>query len=173
MTLYLIDANVLMTANNLYYGIDTVPEFWEWLSHNGAAGNIKIPLECYEEILDGSTDEERDLLFAWAREEQVRTALLLSEEVDAYLVQTVMSQGYAADLTDVEIEEIGRDPFLIAHALTSPVDRVVVTTEVSSPRKQRQNRKIPDVCGTFGISCIDPFRMYKSLGFSTRWRPAR
>ena len=91
MTLYLIDANVLMTANNLYYGIDTVPEFWEWLAHNGAAGRIKIPLECYEEFLDGSTDEERD--FAWVRDEQVRTAILLSEEVDTHLVQVVTSQG--------------------------------------------------------------------------------
>ena len=29
--LYLLDANVLITANNLYYPIDSVPEYWEWL----------------------------------------------------------------------------------------------------------------------------------------------
>ena len=26
--LYLLDANVLITAHNLYYPIDAVPEFW-------------------------------------------------------------------------------------------------------------------------------------------------
>ena len=30
-------------------------------------------------------------------------------------------EGYAPDLTDVEIEEIGRDPFLIAYALITKV----------------------------------------------------
>lgn len=29
--LYLLDANELITAHNLYYPIDVVPEFWEWL----------------------------------------------------------------------------------------------------------------------------------------------
>jgi Domain of unknown function (DUF4411) len=30
--LYLLDANVLITARNRYYPIDTVPEFWSWLA---------------------------------------------------------------------------------------------------------------------------------------------
>jgi hypothetical protein len=33
--LYLTDANVLITANNLYYPIDRVPECWEWLAYMG------------------------------------------------------------------------------------------------------------------------------------------
>ena len=173
MTLYLIDANVLITANNLYYGIEAVPEYWEWLAHHSAQGNMKIPLECYEEILDGSNDAERDLLYAWVREEQHKTAILFEEDVDTNLVQSVVTNGYAADLTDVELEQIGRDPFLIAHALRHPGNRVVVTTERSRPSAQRQNRMIPDVCRAFGIECFDPFRMYKTLGFSTQWRHGR
>jgi hypothetical protein len=170
VTLYLVDANVLITAHNLYYGIETVPEFWEWLTHQGTQGNLKIPLECYEEILDGSNDIERDLLYAWVRHEDNRSAILSAEEVDLNLVQSVVAQGYAPDLTDVEVEQIGRDPFLIAHALRSPSDRVVVTTELSRPTARRQNRKIPDVCQTLGINCVNTFRMNKALGFSTRWR---
>jgi len=41
-------------------------------------------------------------------------------------VQHVLEHGYAPDLNDVEIEEIGKDPFLIAAALAGP-DRAVVT----------------------------------------------
>jgi hypothetical protein len=170
VTLYLIDANVLITAHNSYYGIETVPEFWERLAHHSSKGNLKIPIECFEEIKDGSKDEESDLLYAWVRAEQNKRAILFEEDLDPDLVRRVVRQGYAPDLTDVELEQIGRDPFLIAHALRSRDDRVVVTTERSRPNAQRQNRKIPDVCRTFGIKCYNPFRMYKTVGFSTRWR---
>ena len=77
-----MDANVLITAHSVYYGIGAVPEFWEWLAHHGMQGNLKLPTECYEEILDGSTDEERDLLYAWVREEENKRAILFGEEVD-------------------------------------------------------------------------------------------
>lgn len=168
--LYLIDANVLITAHNLYYPVNGVPEFWAWLSFRAAAGDIKMPLEIYEEVKDGGTDEERDLLFGWVSEEGNKAALILEEEVDPDLVSRVVDAGYARDLNDLEIEQIGRDPFLIAYALAAPAERCVVTTEVSAPRKQRQNRKIPDVCASLGASCCDTFTMLRALGFTTGWR---
>ncbi len=167
--LYVLDANVLITAHNLYYPVDGVPEFWAWLTHKGDVGEIKIPLELYEEVKDGSTDEQKDLLYAWIKEEAVKAAILLEEEVDPELVARVINEGYAPDLTDDEVLQIGRDPFLIAYALASPADRCVVTTEVSAVRKQRQNRRIPDVCDTVGVSCCHTFAMTKALGFKTGW----
>jgi uncharacterized protein DUF4411 len=168
--LYLLDANVLITAHTLYYPIDGVPEFWAWLVHKGGAGDLKMPLENYEEVKDGSTDEEKDLLFGWIKAEEVKAAILLDERVDSDLVARVINEGYAPDLTDDEVVQIGRDPFLIAYALASPADRCVVTTEVSAPRKQRQNRRIPDVCTTMGIVCCNTFAMTKALGFKTGWK---
>jgi hypothetical protein len=170
--LYLLDANVLITAQNTYYPIDTVPEFWAWLVHKGQAGDLKIPLENYEEVKDGSTDEEQDLLFAWIKRQDVTAAILLDEAVEPDLVADVINNGYAPDLTDDETLQIGRDPFLIAYALASPANRCVVTTEVSAPSKQRQNRRIPDVCATLGASCCNTFTMMRALGFRTGWSPA-
>jgi len=167
--LYLLDANVLITAHNLYYGVDAVPEFWSWLAHQGEAGNIKMPLETFEEVKDGSTDEQADLLFAWIRNEDNKAAILLDEEVDQQLVAQVLSQGYADDLNDAEIEQIGRDPFLIAYALKDPAERWVVTTEVSRPTQTRQNRRIPDVCDAVGVQCCNTFEMARALKFSTKW----
>ena len=169
---YLLDANVLITANNLYYPVDAVPEFWDWLAHQAAEGAVKMPIETYEEVRDGGNDAERDPLFAWVQDAANREAILFDEDVDFDLVRRVLEQGYAPDLTDDEIETIGRDPFLIAHALGSPADRWVVTTEVSNARKQRQNRKIPDVCRDMGVSCCDTFTMLRALRFTTRWRAA-
>jgi hypothetical protein len=99
-----------------------------------------------------------------------KVCLLLDEAVDPAQVQLVVANGYAPDLTDTQIEEIGRDPFLIAYALAG-TERCVVTTEVSSPAKKRQNRKVPDVCGTFGVLCHNPFHVYRTLGFRTAWKP--
>lgn len=168
--IYLLDANVLITANNLYYPVEAVPEFWDWVEHHAVAGTIKMPIETYEEVRDGGTDMERDALFAWIRQERVREALLLPDAVDGELMRWVLHEGYAPDLRDDELEAIGRDPFLIAHALAAPADRCVVTTEVSSRNKQRQNRRIPDVCGDMGVPCCNTFEMLRTLRFTTRWR---
>src|ERR1700730_14528507 len=128
-----------------------------------------MPLENYEEVKDGSTDEEKDVLFGWIKAEEVKAAILFDEKVDSDLVSRVINEGYAPDLTDDEIVQIGRDPFLIAYALASPGNRCVVTTEVSAPRKLRQNRRIPDVCNTIGVQCCNTFAMLKALEFKTGW----
>jgi hypothetical protein len=148
--LYLFDANVLITASNTYYPLDQVPEFWDWLQFQGSAGKIKLPLEIMEEILAGKND---DPLLLWMKDAANKRALLLDEMIDPDLVNSVFESGYGADLTDDQIEEVGRDPFLIAYGLSGK-DRCVVTAEVSAPSKKRQNRRIPDVCADFGVDCL-------------------
>jgi len=59
--LYLLDANILITAANTYYGINQVPEFWAWLQHQGTSGHVKMPIETYEEVLE-SRKEGDELL---------------------------------------------------------------------------------------------------------------
>src|SRR5215469_15480186 len=146
--LYLLDANILITAHNTYYPIDRVPEFWSWIQYQGTSGHVKIPREIFEEILAGG--KVGDMLLDWIDSDASRTALLFDEAVDPGLVRNVVNNGYAHDLTDDEIEKLGRDPFLIAYALAGE-DRCVVTTENSKPTKIRHNRKIPDVCAALNL----------------------
>ena len=117
----------------------------------------KSGLEIFEEIKDGPKDSGKDLLFDWIAQPQVRAALLLDESVNPDLVQRVVNQGYANDLTDAEVDELGRDPFLIAYGLADIRQRTIVTSEVSRPGKRRQNRKVPNVCNDFGLSWCGPF----------------
>jgi len=168
--LYLLDANVLITANSLYYPLDQVPEFWTWVSNQATSDRIKIPREIMEEIKAGRKD--KDPLLEWICTPEIEAVLLLNETVDATLVQQVVSAGYAPDLRDDEVEKIGRDPFLIAYALVSPAERTVVTTEVSRPSTLRANRRIPDVCQAVGALCCGPFALNKALGFRTAWSAA-
>jgi hypothetical protein len=165
--LYLLDANVLITANSSYYPIDQIPEFWSWMHHQAASNQVKIPREIMEEIKAGRKDD--DLLLDWLSGADIAAALLFDEVVDATLVQYVVTNGYAPDLHDDEVEKIGRDPFLIAYALADSANRTVVTTEVSRPSTQRANRKVPDVCQSIGVASCGPFALNRALGFRTGW----
>ena len=163
--LYLVDANVLITANNEYYPLDRVPEFWDWLLHMASLGSVKMPSEVIEEITAGD-----DGLAEWVSDREHLEALRLAEEVDVKLLQRVIAEGYAPDLDDTEIVRLGQDPFLISYALRDVSARRVVTTEVSKPTRQRANRHIPDVCNGFGVGWLNSFELVRTLNFKTNWR---
>lgn len=165
--MFLLDANVIITAKDSYYALNQVPEFWDWLLHQGTNGHLKVPREIFEEVSPGRNKD--DPFYAWRKDKATLTALVLEEDINPTILQKVIHAGYGADLTDDELETIGRDPFLVAYALSGH-GRCVVTTEVSRPGKKRQNRKLPDVCDQFGVDWIDTFRMTRALKFSTKWK---
>ena len=158
--LYLLDANVLISAANGLYQLSRVPQFWGWLEAMGTAGRIAVPVEIWEEFKVGG-----DPLAEWARSAPVKRALLLDEEADPETVNEVVSLGYAPDLDDTEIAEVGRDPFLISYAYSHRDTRVVVTAEVSRPGRQRGRRKIPDVCSDLGVRWMDLVELINELDF--------
>lgn len=165
--LYLIDANSIIDAKDLYYVIDRVPEFWDWLIHHGEGGRLKIPAENFEEISPGP--DKKTPFYIWRKDPETTKALVLDEEVEILTVQQVLEKGYGKNLTDEELITIGKDPFLIAYALAEK-NRVVVTSEKSKPKAQRKNRKIPDVCNDLGVRWITPFQLHIELDFKTQWK---
>jgi len=165
--LYLIDANVIIKAKDNYYEVHRVPEFWEWLVHHGEAGNVKVPLEIWDEVNSGPDND--DPFYKWRRDRSIKEALVLEEDIDVALMQHVLASGYGADLTDDELEYIGKDPFLVAYALNGQ-QRCAVTEEQSRPSAQRKKRKIPDVCNDLGITPLDTFALIRKLNFSTSWK---
>lgn len=167
--MHLIDANILITAHNTYYPTNRIPEFWSWTLSKAQQGLVKMPLEMIEEVQAGTGDAEKDLLFDWLQQDGVIDALRLDEEVDADHLQRVLDEGYGENLTDVDLEKIGRDPFIMAYALVSPTDRHVVSNETSRPNAQRGNRKIPDVCRQFGLRSCNAFGLIRQLDFKTAW----
>lgn len=166
--LYLLDADTLITCNRLFYPMRRWQPFWEWLLYQAEAGTIKIPIEQYEEITAGTRTDE---LVAWLREDDVKSAIVLQEAADPSFVSKVTSAGYAPDLTEIEIEKVGRDPFLISYGLQFPSARTIVTFENSAPSKSRGNRKIPDVCNQFSICCSKIFDVINDLDFTFDWKP--
>ena len=96
-------------ANNTHYPVDSVPEYWEWLQHHAEQGNLKMPLEIFEEVKDGP-DGSRDLLFGWIQTAAVKRALVFGERVNASLVQNVITK----EALQQELASIQRCPMLAA-----------------------------------------------------------
>lgn len=163
--LYLLDADAIITGDRDAYPLDRFPIFWEWLFYMAAEGTVKIPIEQYEEITNG-----KGPIVDWCKRPDVRAALLLDEQATQALVSRV-TQEYATDLNEDEIEQIGRDPFLVAYGLVALGSRTVVTFERSAPGKQRANRKVPDVCAGLGVPCCTLYNMIRDLDFTTNWQP--
>lgn len=105
--IYLLDANVMIRAHEDYYPIDRIPQFWVWLAALG--GVAKVPFEIYGEIAV-STGPLHD----WLTDAANSKAMLLDQRIDPANLNKVLKQGYAPDLNDSEIEEIGQDPSLSA-----------------------------------------------------------
>ncbi|MGU3495891.1 DUF4411 family protein [Xanthobacteraceae bacterium A53D] len=162
--MYLLDANVLITAKDTYYPIARVPEFWEWLVHAGERGQLKVPYEIMSEITGGS-----DELSDWLSDPNRRDSLLLNEEVNMGVVQVVLER-YAPDLNEAELIKIGQDPFLISYAFAHFPDWTVVTAEASKPTTTRANRRVPDVCTSLGVPWCNSFALIRHLDFATAWR---
>jgi hypothetical protein len=160
--LYLLDANVLIRAHEDYYGIDQVPQFWDWLLEVAKADQVKMPFEIYQEIAISNGP-----LCSWITVAATKKALILDEEVDQDLVERVLNDGHGSNLNDSDLEKVGQDPFLVDYAL-AVAGRVVVTKEVSRPSKQRANRKVPDVCSDLGVTWMKDFDFYKALNFRTK-----
>ena len=160
MTLYLLDANVLIQAHEDYYPVDRIPQFWAWLLEMAAQNIIKVPRVIFEEVTPPPGP-----LADWVKQKEVRDLMILSEPIARARVTHVLVHGYAPDLTDVETEKIAKDPFLVAAAMATP-DGIVVTREVSKPRRQRANRKVPDICDVFSVPVITDFQLYRVLQFS-------
>ncbi len=105
--LYLLDANVLITANRYYYEIDRIPQFWDWILHHASNDSIKIPTKVIDEVLRGT-----DKLSQWVKSN--RGILELDEEVDArdWSETLTMGYGYSSILTaQQDLVEQRADPF--------------------------------------------------------------
>ena len=161
--LYLLDADVLIRADRIYYPLNRFPIFWSWLAHVGAEGGAKVPLEQYEEIVSGTGE-----LVDWLKD--VKEALLFDEEADPTLVGEVTLYG-CGELDEIGLEKVGRDPFLISYGYADKTGKTIVTLEVSAPSKKGANRKIPDVCADLGVACRDLFEFIKAMDFTTNWKP--
>jgi|SRR5271157_1816246 len=77
MTLYLLDANVIIQAHEDYYPVDRIPQFWSWLLDMAAMNVIKMPRVIFNEVTPSVGP-----LADWIKQSHVKDAMILDEPVD-------------------------------------------------------------------------------------------
>jgi hypothetical protein len=151
---YLLDANVFMSANNLHYGLDFCPAFWDWLVHKGNTGSVLSIDKVADEIEAG-----HDTLSDWARDHGQmlfrRTPPTLAPQFTQVSTWTT-GQQYTPAAINTFLQ--AADFYLIAHALAA--DHVVVTHERYADSKAMI--KIPNACIGLGVRFMTPWQMLRT-----------
>ncbi len=150
---YVLDANVFMSANNLHYGLDFCPAFWDWLVHVGNAGTVFSIDKVADEIEAGQGD-----LSDWATN---HGRLLFRRTPPALAPQFTQVSVWASgqQYTPAAINTFLQvaDFYLVAHALAG--NHIVVTHEVPSNSPARI--KIPNACVGMGVRFMTPYQMLR------------
>lgn len=143
---YLLDINVLITAKNLYYGIDFCPGFWNWIEEKGIDGAV------------GSVSKVRDELADWVKTLPSELFLQpLQSDVDALQrISSWVSGGSYDQAAVAQFLQIA-DYYLCAQALGG--GHTVVTLE--TPADGMRRVKIPSVCLAMNIPYINTFDMLR------------
>ena len=150
---YLLDANVFMSASNLHYGFDFCPAFWDWLIESNQAGRV-FSIEKVEGEIRAGGDELTD----WA--EQRGTGFFLKPDENVlFALDRVSNWAYEQDYDQAAVHTFlsVADYYLVAHALAH--GHAVVTHE--KPANSRKKIKIPNACVALGITCMSPFEMLR------------
>ena len=160
---YVLDANVFMTAHHDYYAPDLCPGFWECLEHYSRAGRLSSIDRVRSEILSP------DKLVEWIK--QAPSDLFRSsaqhEVVKVFSQMQTWVQGNAQFLSQAK-DEFARvaDGWLAAYAKVHGA--IVVTQEVFDPNV-RKRAPLPNVCKKFDVTHQNMFEMLRELGVRFDW----
>ena len=150
---YILDANVFMAANNLHYGLDFCPAFWDWLIRENASQKV-FSIEKVGDEIEAGDDELAD----WAK--KVAVSLFLKPDAEVLngmgrVSQWVTENGYTPAAVNTFLQVA--DYWLVSHALAH--GQVVVTHE--KPANTPHKVKIPNVRVGLGIKVMTPFEMLR------------
>lgn len=158
--MHLLDANVFMEASRLYYSFKIAPGYWEWLVDKFEAGEIASTEAVYDEITTGTGD-----LVTWAKDSAL-DGFWLPDTAESLAVTAELASW--ADHPERLFKQSAVDEFMASADLrlasqACAIDATVVTRETSDPACKKRV-KLPDAARAVGVTCVQPFAAYESLG---------
>lgn len=154
MKQYCLDSNVLIEAWNKHYSMDLSPQYWDFLDHLAHQKTVFCTREVKREI-----DKIDDGLSAWAKQ---RPYLFRDETDDVFrCVKAIFEQSENRRLVDSCGFRSAADPFVIAHAMS---ENATVVTKEAFEMNRTKRLKIPNVCHSLNVRCIDEFAFLREIG---------
>lgn len=162
MPIYWIDAGVLIQAERGPYGMEMVPQFWQFIHEQLEKETIQMCRRAFQECTEGGYEDE---LAAWCRSRK-KMGLCRNEtqavQAEYGTIVSLIHHLYPGKPHQVAEFLRGADGWVIACALAT--DGVVVTMETE--RSHKSKIKIPTVAKRFDVRCVDTYQMLRELGFS-------
>lgn len=162
--IYLIDANILISAHRTTHPLDIHPTFWN---------KLKIILN-RDDVL--SIDKVKDEIFyfedklsIWCKE-NINKKFWSSTYDSINEYGQIQSWAHSNDYKENALREFANlknaDPFLVSYSLhqknIKDQDVTIVTLEESAP-ESKKNIKLPEVCNQFNIPYINNNEFYRAL----------
>jgi len=156
-----MDADVFITAKNLYYAFDICPGFWAGIIHHYENARVFSIDRVRGELLAGRKGED---LVEWVKNDLPEAFFLDTddEEVADHYTQIMLWVQRNPQFFDNAKAQFatGADGWLVAYAMTHEV--TVVTNE--QPRPEVKSRvPLPNVCQQFDVEYTTPFSMLRDL----------
>ena len=157
--MYLLDANVFITAKDNYYPFSSFPGVWEWLEEQFRNGTVATVERVRDEITTGGEEDE---LTAWASALPGLDLLPDDTTVESLsrLSEWAMNHPQYWGAAKAEFLD-SADYFLIAQAHS--LGSTVVTIEKSAPDSKRKIF-IPEACDQLDVPYIDTFELIRREG---------
>ncbi|MEO0531443.1 MAG: DUF4411 family protein [Planctomycetota bacterium] len=158
-TVYVLDADSFIRSKRTHYGFDFCPGYWDALLASFKRGSV-VSIEPVRSELERGKDDLSD----WVAEKSPDGffAQVTDEGVQAAYAATIRNTQANPQYTAAAKQDFARgaDPWLVAYAKVSGC--VISTYEVASP-DSKARIKLPDVASAFGVKCVQPFEMLRSL----------
>ena len=152
---YCIDTSAILDGWVRNYPRDVFPTLWDKLEKMIADGRLVAPDEVLKELAKNDDD-----LHKWAR---LQEGLFCPLDDDVQIATAEILRDFPKLVNNERNRSIA-DPFVIAVAK-------VRTLSVVTGEKRRGNLsrpKIPDVCESYGITCLTLLELMKSEGWKFR-----
>jgi len=155
---FCLDANVFIEAWNKYYAIDFAEGYWDTLDKLARDGTIFAPEEVKHEIW--KTDDD---LKAWMEPREYFFKPIDDRVIEC--LQRVYKDERNRRLVDSSKFRSLADPWVIAQAMA---EGAVVVTKENYETNPTRRIKIPNVCESVGMECIDDFELIRRLNLRFR-----
>ncbi|GAB4327009.1 MAG: DUF4411 family protein [Bacteroidales bacterium] len=163
MPVYVLDSNFFIQAHRSYYPIDVATGFWNKVRQLAEDGKVLSIDKVRQELYDKNDDLEN-----WCRNnlpadffKDTSVVMQAYSKVTAWVMSKRDHYLPKAIIEFLDADEA--DAFLVAYCLTDPVNRVLVTQEISEPGRQSKV-KIPDACIALNVSYMNTIEMFRQLG---------
>jgi hypothetical protein len=162
MSVYVIDANILIQAHRSTYPLDVVSSYWLKLKQLADSGRIISIDKVKQEVC-----QHEDPLKNWCDANLPSTFFKDTKTVMSAYAQVVgwastLSHHYLPNALAEFLDADEADAFIVAYALANISNVVIVTHEISEP-KRKNKVKIPDACIALSVRYINIMDMFREL----------